>query len=125
MPDRLCAVCDTDISDRRPTALTCGPTCRAERSRRRTGKDTRTSGKGKALRSVATRRKRRRGSRPPTHYAVLKIKGRGFELVDDTKAHDRESAVRAVAGGRRGLYIAVPVRNMALLDQEGHPDGTA
>jgi hypothetical protein len=120
---RRCEICRCDISDRRSTALTCGPACRAEKSRRRTGRDTRTTGKGKALRGVAKRRRRRVGKRADTAYAVLRLRRAEFQLVGKCKAHDRESAVRELAGGKRGLYIAVPERNLALLNQEGHPDG--
>lgn len=55
---------------------------------------------------------------------MLRLHRGEFHLLDKTAAHDRESAVREVANGKRGLYIAVPVRNLALLDEEGHPDGS-
>lgn len=35
--ERTCAVCGTDISEKRPQAKHCGPRCRAEASRLRSG----------------------------------------------------------------------------------------
>lgn len=123
--ERRCEHCGERFVTSRPHTRFCpGKSCRADAwHAKHPDRDTRTRGKGKALRRVAKRRKRRPGSRPDTRYAVLRVHRAEFHLVGKCNAHDRESAVRELADGKRGLYIAVPVRSLALLDQEGRPDG--
>lgn len=50
---------------------------------------------------------------------VLRLTRGKYVPVGGCKAHDRETAIRRIANGSRGLYVAVPARNMVPLDEEG------
>lgn len=116
-----CTECGAPLTGRQ--RYTCGSTCRAARSRRRTGRDTRTLGKTKALRSAAKRRSRRvrTGTRAATLYRVGLDCGDSVLWLCEVLANKPERAVRAVREVRGGVigehlsadsFCAVPARSL-------------
>jgi hypothetical protein len=67
--------------------------------------------------------KTRTGARPPTRYHVFKRTLLGLSAVGPiVSAHDRESAIRQVAGDRRrhgGRFIAIPERMLREYNRHG------
>jgi hypothetical protein len=67
----------------------------------------------------------RTGARPPTRYHVFKRTLLGLSAIGPiVSAHDRESAIRQVAGNRRrhtGRFIAIPERMLREYNRDGKP----
>jgi hypothetical protein len=96
--------CKTDISHRRSDCVWATEGCR-KRFKRRASAD----------------KSRTRGARAPTRYIVFRIDRPGrLRSLGSTLAHDRQSAIREVAGDRRsGEFVAIPERMLRIYDRTG------
>jgi hypothetical protein len=74
-------------------------------------------------RAAANANRTRTGARPPTRYHVFKRSLLGLSAIGPiVSAHDRESAIRQVAGNRRrhtGRFIAIPERMLREYNRDG------